>query len=324
MSPLAGSGPIPADQVQLAHFTGGATVLGGVTVFALLRAFSSGAVSLSGVEAISNGVPNFRPPESRNAATTLMWTGIVLGGIFFGVAVLAVRLKPTLSTEQTILSTMGAAVFGGRSDPLYGILQAATAAILCLSANTSFADFPRMASIMGRDGFLPRQLARRGDRLVFSNGIIAFSVAAGVLLVAFRGQVDALVPLFAVGLFTAFTLSQAGMVVHHRRRREPRRRQNAVVNAVGAVASGVVLLVVLVSKFTSGAWIPTIVIPALVVVFDGVVAAHPATVVTVVIPELVVRGWWEQILHNHSALALKAHLHFRPDTIVVSVPIGYD
>jgi amino acid transporter len=422
---LGGLRPLPVDKAQLAHFTRGATVLTGVTLFAFLKAFSSGAVALSGVEAISNGVPNFRPPESRNAATTLMWTGILLGGIFFGVAVLAVRLEPTLSTEQTILSTMGAAVFGGRSNPLYGILQAATAAILCLSANTSFADFPRLSSIIARDGFLPHQLGRRGDRLVFSNGIIALSVAAGALLVAFRGRVDALVPLFAVGLFTAFTMSQAGMVVHHRRQREPGWRRNAAVNGLGATATALVLVVVLVSKFTAGAWIPTVVIPALVVAFrrvkhhyddvaaaeavpigesvrplsstilvlvrgvnigtmralafaeslrpdrilavsvaledgdaqriraewaqhhcdvalqivdspyrdltrpildyiDRIVVEHPGTVVTVVIPELVVRRWWEQILHNHSAFALKARLHFRPDTIVVSVPIQVD
>jgi amino acid transporter len=422
---LGGLHPLPVDHTELAHFTRGATVLGGVTFFLFLKAFSSGAVALSGVEAISNGVPNFRPPESRNAATTLMWTAILLGGIFFGVALLAVRLKPTLSTEQTILSTMGAAVFGGRSNPLYGILQAATAAILCLSANTSFADFPRLSSIIARDGFLPHQLARRGDRLVFSNGIIALSIAAGMLLVGFRANVNSLVPLFAVGLFTAFTLSQAGMVVHHWRRHEYGWRRNAAINSLGATATGLVLIVILVSKFTAGAWIPTLVIPAMVLTFrrikrhyvnvadaeavpagqtnhplsstilvlvgrvnvgtmraldfaeslrpdriqavsvaledgdadriraewdrqncdiplvvldspyrdltrpvlgyiDNLVAEHPASIVTVVIPELVVRHWWEQILHNHSALALKARLHYRRDTIVVSVPIQID
>jgi amino acid transporter len=422
---LGGLHPLPVDHAQLAHFTGGAAALGGVTLFAFLKAFSSGAVALSGVEAISNGVPNFRPPESRNAATTLMWTGILLGSIFFGVALLAVRLKPTLSTEQTILSTMGAAVFGGRGNPLYGVLQASTAAILCLSANTSFADFPRLSSIIARDGFLPHQLARRGDRLVFSNGIIALSIAAGALLVAFGGKVNALVPLFAVGLFTAFTLSQAGMVTHHRRRRELGWRRNAAVNGLGATATALVLVVVLVSKFTAGAWIPTVVIPALVLVFrrvkhhyaqiaaaetvpagqtthrlsstilvlvgnvnlgtlraldfaqslgpdrvlavnvaledgdaehirgewsqhhfdvplevldspyrdltrpildyiDRLVDQHPGTIVTVVIPEVVLHRWWEQILHNHSAFALKVRLHYRPDTIVVSVPIQVD
>ena len=413
--------PLPVDTAQLEHFTGGAAVLTGVTVYSFLKAFSSGAVALSGVEAISNGVPNFRPPESRNAATTLVWTGVLLGGIFVGVALLAERLRPTLSTTQTILSTMGAAVFGGRDNPMYWLLQASTAAILCLSANTSFADFPRLSSIIARDGFLPHQLARRGDRLVFSNGILALSITAGALLVAFRGRVDALVPLFAVGLFTAFTLSQAGMVVHHLRSHEPGSHRRAFVNGVGATVTAIVLLVVLVSKFTSGAWIPAVVIPVLVLAFrqvrqhydaisaaeavpddatvrplsstivvlvghvnvatlralafaeslhpdrvlavsvaleegdadriraeweehrldvplavvdspyrdltrpvldyiDGVVDEFPGTVVTVIIPELVVHHWWEQVLHNHSALALKWRLHFRPDTIVVSVP----
>ena len=422
---FGGLHPLPVNRAQLAHFTGNASLLGGVTLFLFLKAFSSGAVALSGVEAISNGVPNFRPPESRNAATTLMWTGILLGGIFFGVALLAVRLKPTVSTQQTILSTMGAAVFGGRSNPLYGILQASTAAILCLSANTSFADFPRLSSIIARDGFLPHQLARRGDRLVFSNGIIALSIAAGGLLVAFHANVEALVPLFAVGLFTAFTLSQVGMVIHHRRRREPHWRRNAAINGAGAAATGLVLGVILVSKFKAGAWIPTLIIPALVLTFrqirrhyadvaaaetiapgqtthrlsstilvpvgtvnlgtlraldfaeslrpdqilavsvaledgdadriraqwaqhsldvplevldspyrdltrpildyvDRLLAEHPGTTVTVVIPELVVRRWWQQILHNHSSFALKARLHYRPDTIVVSVPIQID
>jgi amino acid transporter len=422
---FGGLHPLPVNHAQLAHFTGNASMLGGVTLFLFLKAFSSGAVALSGVEAISNGVPNFRPPESRNAATTLMWTGILLGGLFFGVALLAVHLKPTLSTEQTILSTMGAAVFGGRSNPLYAILQASTAAILCLSANTSFADFPRLSSIIARDGFLPHQLARRGDRLVFSNGIIALSIAAGGLIVAFHANVNLLVPLFAVGLFTAFTLSQIGMVVHHRRRREARWRRNAAINGVGAAATGLVLGVILVSKFGAGAWIPTLVIPALVLAFrqirrhysdvaaaeavapgqtvhrlsstilvpvgtvnlgtlraldfaeslrpdqvlavsvaledgdadriraqwtqhsldiplevlespyrdltgpildyvDRILAERPGTSVTVVIPELVVRRWWQQILHNHSSFALKARLHYRPDTIVVSVPIQID
>jgi len=207
-------------------------------------------------------VPNFRAPESRNAATTLMWTGLLLGGIFLGVALLAERLRPTLSTNQTILSTMGAAVFGGRDNPLYWLLQASTAVILCLSANTSFADFPRLSSIIARDGFLPHQLAKRGDRLVFSNGILALSLTAGALLVVFHGRVDSLVPLFAVGLFTAFTLSQTGMVVHHLHSGEPGARRRAMVNGVGATMTAIVLVVVLVSKFTSGAWIPAVVIPS--------------------------------------------------------------
>ncbi len=139
----------------------------------LLRAFASGAIALSGVEAISNGVPTFRKPETRNAAITLTWTGAILGSLFFGIAVLASRLKPTLSQTETILSQMGRTVFGSSHSPGYILLQASTVAILSLSANTSFADFPRLSSIIANDGFLPHQLANRGDRLVYSNGIIA-------------------------------------------------------------------------------------------------------------------------------------------------------
>ena len=413
---------LPVDQKELAHFTGGETMLGGVTFFLLLRAFSSGAVALSGVEAISNGIQAFRKPESRNAAITLMWTAFFLGSLFVGIAVLADQLRPTLSESQTILSTMGRAVFGG-SGPLYIVLQAATAAILTLSANTAFADFPRLSGIIARDGFLPRQLANRGDRLVLSNGILALAFAAGALVVGFRADVSGLVPLFAVGLFTAFTLSQAGMVMYHWRRRETGWRRGLLVNGIGTVATSLVTAVVLVSKFTEGAWIPALVIPLLVLLFKGIhrhyetveralsvepgikipeirhtvvvlvgpkvhlgviqaiayakslrpdflhalsVSFDPeqaarlrqqwerfeidvpldvvesayreitgpvldyveeldqrwsSDVVTVVIPELVVRRWWQQLLHNQTALWLKARLLFREGTVVTSVPV---
>jgi amino acid transporter len=264
-------GRIPVNQAQLAQFTGGKALVGGVTLFLLMRAFASGADALSGVEAISNGVPAFRKPETRNAATTLAWTGMILGGLFFGVALLAGRLHPTLSTSETILSEMGAAVFG-RGGPAHIVLQATTAAILCLSANTSFADFPWLSSIIATDGFLPHQLANRGDRLVYSNGILALAlaIASAGLLVAFNGDVTALVPLFAVGLFSAFTLSQTGMVVHHWRLRHAGWRRSLAVNGIGAITSALVLAVVVVSKFTEGAWIPTIVIPLIVVGFKAI------------------------------------------------------
>ena len=261
--------PLPVNQGQLAHFTGGETMLGGVTFFLLMRAFSSGAVALSGVEAISNGVQAFRKPESRNAAITLMWTAFILGSLFAGIAVLADQLRPTLSENETILSQMGHAVFGG-SGPLYIVLQASTAAILTLSANTAYADFPRLSAIIAQDGFMPRQLANRGDRLVLSNGILVLSIAAGALVIGFGASVSSLIPLFAVGLFTAFTLSQAGMVVHHWRLREPRWRLGLVINGVGALATTLVTAVILVSKFTEGAWIPALVIPLLVLLFKGI------------------------------------------------------
>jgi hypothetical protein len=254
--------PVPDDAVE-----SGATIEA-VTLLLLLRAFASGAIALSGVEAISNGVPTFRVPETKNAAGTLLWTGTILGSLFFGIAILAGRLKPSLSESETILSQMGRAVFGGAHTPGYILLQTATVAILCLSANTSFADFPRLSSIIAKDGFMPHQLANRGDRLVYSNGIIALSLASAGLLIGFNGNVSKLVPLFAVGLFSAFTLSQTGMVVHHIREREQRWQVNIVLNGIGAVACFVVLCVVVISKFTEGAWVPAVVIPLIVVLFS--------------------------------------------------------
>jgi hypothetical protein len=188
-----------------------------------------------------------------------------LGGLFIGVSLLASRLHPYPSRNETVISELGRTVFG--TGPVYVLLQIATAAILTLAANTGFADFPRVASIIARDGFAPRQLARRGDRLVFSRGIVGLAVVAAVLVVVFGGKTDALVPLYAVGVFTAFTLSQAGMVRHHRKHREAGWQWRAVINAVGAVATLVVLVIIAVTKFTSGAWIPILVIPIVVAGF---------------------------------------------------------
>ena len=417
-------GPLPVDQAALDEITHNGALFGGASLFLLMRAFSSGAIALSGVEAISNGVPAFRPPEARNAARVLTWTGTILAALFCGVAALALQLRPTLSEDETILSTMGRAVFG-EDNVLYYVLQFFTAAILILSANTAFADFPRLSAVIAADRFLPRQLANRGDRLAFSNGIIALAVASGLLLVAFDADVTALVPLFAVGLFTSFTLSQAGMVVHHWRLREPRWRFGLAVNALGATATAVVLVVILVSKFGEGAWIPSLVIPLITVVFLAIhrhyhkvadslrvrpgdlaeVVRHTVVVLvagptrptvhalryaqamrpdhlfaltvvqdpeqralveaawaeadlgvplevieddyrdltepieafltrtdarwaddtlTVVIPEFVVHRWWEHLLHNQSALLLKARLLYRRDTVVTSVPWHID
>ena len=211
-------GRLPVDQDALEHFTGGEAVLAGASSFLLLRAFSSGAVALSGVEAISNGIQAFRKPESRNAAITLTWVAVILGALFLGIAVLASHLRPTLSPDQTLLSTMGHAVFGDGA--LYILLQASTAAILTLSANTAFADFPRLSGIVATDGFLPAS-SRTEATGSCSRTASSSSCWPPALLVAFGGEVSALIPLFAVGLFMSFTLSQAGMVVHHWRGREP-------------------------------------------------------------------------------------------------------
>jgi amino acid transporter len=398
----------------------------GVSVFILLRAFSSGAVALTGVEAISNGVPAFKKPESKNAASTLVTMGLILGVFFMGISVLASHIEPTVlepaaQDYQTLLSLMARYVYGGTTF-LYYILQFSTFAILILAANTAFADFPRVSSIIAGDGYMPRQLANRGDRLVYSNGIVILSLIAGLLIVVFGGDTSALIPLYAVGVFTGFTLSQAGMVIHHRTVQEKGWRRNQVINAVGSVATFIVLLVVVVSKFTIGAWIPAVLIPIIVVgfkaihrhylkvntaiqppkgyrskrhrhtvivlvgnvhrgVLDAITYARslapdrlvalsvvhdedqqaalqeqwdefdvpvelrtvyspyrelsgpvmqfiddldkewPDDIVTVVIPEFVLSHWWEQLLHNQSALVLRSRLRMRPNTVVTAVPI---
>jgi amino acid transporter len=263
-------GAIPNQEEYLREITDNGETISAISLFLLMRAFSSGAVALSGVEAVSNGVPAFRKPESRNAATTLVWMAVILGGCFFGLSVLASHLKPIPQEGgQTVLSIMGNAVFGDGTF-LYYLLQFSTFAILVLAANTAYADFPRLSSIIASDGFLPRQLANRGDRLVFSNGIIALAALAGLLIIVFKGDTSALIPLYAVGVFTGFTLSQSGMVVHHYRLREPRWRLGLAINAVGAVTTGIVLAVVVISKFTIGAWIPAVVIPLFVVILSAI------------------------------------------------------
>jgi amino acid transporter len=241
---------------------------GSLSLFIILRGFSSGAVALSGVEAISNGVPAFRRPESRNAATTLTTMGFILGSLFLGVSVLASGLAPFPSEQETVISQMGRAVFG--TGAMHTILQFATAGILVLAANTAYVDFPRLSSILSRDGYLPRQFANRGDRLVFSNGILFLAGAAAALLVAFGGLTNALIPLYAVGVFTSFTLSQSGMVRHHLRLRESGWKRGTVINAVGATATFAVLGIVAVTKFAVGAWLPIVVIPIIIAVFRAI------------------------------------------------------
>src|SRR3954468_17295584 len=177
---------LPVDHKALGEMTHQGALLGSLTVLLMMRAFSSGAVALSGIEAISNGVPAFRRPESKNAATTLVWMGIILAGFFFGISVLANHLQPTVSENETVLSQLAGAVFGNGT-VMYFVLQASTAAILVLAANTAFNAFPSMGSILAEDGFLPRQLANRGDRLVFSNGVILLAGAAALLVIAFGG-----------------------------------------------------------------------------------------------------------------------------------------
>ena len=241
-----------------------------LSLLMLLRAFSSGAVALSGVEAVANGVPAFRRPESRNASITLVMMAVILGSCFFGISLLASHLEPVRGHEDpTSIALMAEYIYGGRG-VLFWITQLATFAILTLAANTAYNAFPGLSSIIARDGYLPRQLVTRGDRLVFSNGIVFLAVMASTLIIAFNGDISALIPLYAVGVFTGFTLSQAGMVVHHVRLKAPHWRASLAINAVGAVTTGAVALVVVVSKFTEGAWIPAAVIPLFVLLFKGI------------------------------------------------------
>ncbi|MBI4883058.1 MAG: APC family permease [Actinobacteria bacterium] len=262
-------GPIPEDLIseEAIEHSKATKSLG---LYMLLRAFSSGAVALSGVEAVSNGVPAFKKPESKNAATTLVWMGAILGTCFLGVSVLAAKLKPFRGEHDgNGLGLMAEHIFGGKG-VLFWMLLIGTFLILILAANTAYADFPRLASIIARDGFLPRQFFNRGARLVFSNGVIFLAAVASVLIIVFKGNISALIPLYAFGVFTGFTLSQAGMVRHHLRERAPNWRAGLTINAIGAFSTGVIATVVVVSKFTEGAWIPAALIPLMVLLFRSI------------------------------------------------------
>jgi amino acid transporter len=241
----------------------------GLTVFLALRAFASGCVALTGIEAVSNGVPAFRPPESRNARHVVVMLGVILVGLFIGITVLANVFQLVPLEQETINSQLARRVFGSDS-PLYYVVQAMTMLILVLAANTSFADFPRLSSFMARDRFMPRQFANRGDRLAFSNGIIILAVLSALLLVVFRGDTHALIPLYAVGVFVSFTLSQTGMVRFWSRERGPRWRMRALLNAVGALATGIVTLIIATTKFTHGAWIVILLIPVIVLILVSI------------------------------------------------------
>jgi amino acid transporter len=407
-------------------------------VFLVLRAFASGCTALTGVEAVSNGIPAFQPPKSRNAAQTLLMMGLLAVSMFAGITALAVLAHVHMAEDpanliglapgeeqKTALSQLGLAAFG-ESAPFY-LLQGFTAAILVLAANTAFNGFPVLASLLGRDKYLPHQLANRGDRLVFSNGILLLALVSAALIVAFNADVTRLIQLYILGVFLSFTLSQAGMVRHWAdlirdaggdERRRLRRKQ--MVNGLGGIATALVFVIVLITKFAQGAWIVVLAAPILFVAMKAVsrhyqgvgsqlapspagvalpgsihtvvlvsnllvptlralafaqagnpatlravqVAAdgaadalpaewrsrgipvplvviespyretvrpivryvrqlrreHPGDVISIVIPEYVVPHWWEQLLHNQTALRLKGRLLFEPGVAVTSVP----
>ncbi len=252
---------------------GGNGFLMGATLFVVLRAFASGGAAVTGVEAISNGVPAFRRPEWKNARTTLVIMGSTLGAMFFGLSWLDAHLHVNAYAKgtPTVISQIGKVVFGTGpvGHVLYFALQAGTMLILVLAANTSFADFPRLASFHAGDNFMPKQLTKRGHRLVFSNGIIALAVGATVLVVLTQAKVDRLIPLYAIGVFTSFTLSQAGMARHHIKEKEEGWRRGLFINATGAVLSLVVDIIIAITKFKPkgailGAWVIIVLVPVMV------------------------------------------------------------
>lgn len=245
---------------------------GGVTLFVLLRAFASGSTALTGVEAIANGVNAFRRPHGKNAAATLAVLGAIAVTLFVGVSYLAVQEHARPSETASVLSQMARATFpeGSVVSFMYYVVQALTLAILVLAANTSFQGFPRLAALLARDRFAPRQFMNLGDRLVFSNGMLVLAAVAALLLWVFDADVNSLIHLYVIGVFTAFTLSQAGMVRYWSRHRGPRWRYRALVNGLGASATGVVAAVVIGTKFRDGAWMVIVAIPTLVAIFYGI------------------------------------------------------
>ena len=415
LAPLAAAFKVDPVSVR----PGGFSPLTGVALaYLLMRGFAEGCAAMTGTEAISNGVMAFKAPAQRNAATTLGWMVGILALFFLGVSFLAQHYQVMPTPQQTVLSILGRHVFGG--GPLYYALQYTTFAVLVLAANTAFADFPRLAGILAKDRFMPRQLAARGDRLAFSNGIVTLALVAWLLVWLFHGDTNALVPLYAIGVFVCFTLSQAGMVAHWRATRERGWRWKAALNGVGAVATGLVSVVQIVTKFTSGGWIVAVIIPVIIVTLraihrhysefaeeirflghspitplhhtvivpvngvtkatsgalvyattisdevlavcvevdagetarivaewdawdigvplvvvsspyrsilkplvayvDGLRMVSPGELVTVVVPEIVPKRWWEHLLHNKTALYIRTAFLFKPNVVVTAVP----
>ncbi len=402
----------------------------GVSLFLILRAFASGCSAMTGVEAISNGVPAFKKPETNNARTTLMWMAIVLGTLFVGITLLTLTYgaAPDPTGQTTVIAQLASHVFTGPFSFMFVVFQIAVLLILTLAANTSYSDFPRLASLLARDDFLPHQFAFRGDRLAFTTGIIFLAFMASLLLVIFNGSTNGLIDLYAVGVFMSFTLSQSGMVLHWWRLRSQKKNwlHSAIINGTGAFTTALVAIIIAVTKFLTGAWIVVVLIPLLVLLFKGihthynrvekertttvptrasdvkhlfivpiagmdrvsvqslayarsitenVIAVHvavddndtklvremwkrwrpnisddektelviiespyrslgrpllayidtihelyPEYTLTVLLPEFIVAHWWEHILHNQTALRLKAALLFRPGIIVTSMP----
>ena len=267
-----------------------------LTMFLVLRAFANGCTAMTGVEAVSNGVPAFRPPEAKNAAATMLMMAVLSIAMFLGITLLSQTYHILPSERETVVSQLARGVFGDRGAAYYAV-QAATMLILVLAANTAYADFPRLASILARDRYVPRQFMNQGDRLAFSNGIVGLSAFAGVLLVAFGGDTHSLIPLYMIGVFVSFTLSQAGMVLHWWREGGAGWRTSAAINGAGALVTGVVLIVVAITKAAEGAWIILLLIPLNVVLFR-VTRRH----YDIVASQLTLRGWQRQARRHNTVL----------------------
>lgn len=284
----------------------GIPVTESIGLFLILKAFASGCSAMTGVEAMANGVQLFREPSDKNAAKTLTWMGLILGSLLLGVTSLAMMAGVEPSHSETVISQLSRAMFG--TGPLYFIISAVVAIILVLAANTAFADFPLLSSLVAGDDYLPRQLRDRGHKLVYSKGIILLTVAAAVLLVVFGANPSHLIPLYAVGVFTSFTLSQAGMVMHHIRLREPNWRRSLIINGAGAAATAIVTIIVAVAKFADGAWIVVFLIPAIISYFMWVHRRYKRADAELQLTddERVELGWQSHNpMHNHVVLLVK-------------------
>jgi amino acid transporter len=285
-----------AGGVHPVEATGPPSSIEPLTLFLLLTAFSNGCTAMTGVEAVSNGVPAFRPPESKNAAATMLAMAVLAITMFVGITLLSHAYGILPNERETVISQLARGIFGGGTAAYYAV-QAGTMLILVLAANTAYADFPRLASILARDRYVPRQFMNQGDRLAFSNGIVGLSIFAAVLLIVFGGDTHALIPLYMIGVFVSFTLSQAGMVVRWRRLGGPRWRTNAAINGFGAVVTGIVLLVVAFTKVQEGAWIIILLIPVNVIFFK-LTRSHYDGVAS----QLSLKGWHSRGARRNTVL----------------------
>ncbi len=245
-----------------------------LTLFLVLRAFAVGCSTVTGMEVISNGVRAFRPPESQNAAITMAWMSAILASLFMGISWMAYHYGVLAKVDETVVSQLARITFG--TGPIYYAVQIGTMALLVLAANSAFAGFPNLASILARDGFMPHQMATFGDRLVFSNGIMILGFFACLLLVVFEGDTHALIPLYAIGVFASFTLSQAGMVKRWLVKRGPHWQTKLIVNGVGALTTGIATLIIASTKFTQGAWIVFLLVTVLLLMFQGIRSHYKA------------------------------------------------